>query len=167
MTDPAPPRLRRAPTSHIPRTLALLARRGWTAQVVERRIPFNHVTVDLWGCIDLLAMHPERGIMGVQVCAAASHATRRTKALAEPRLATWLASGGAMAIWSWAKRGAAGERALWELREERIVLIDMQVAPGPAIPNQRQLERAERAERRAAKRPQTRLRLGPPTVSEF
>ncbi len=52
MTAPAPcddaavaPRRR---VSHIPRALAELARRGYVAGVVERRIPFNHVTLKLF-----------------------------------------------------------------------------------------------------------------------
>jgi hypothetical protein len=99
------------------RTLAECKRRGWTAQVVERRVPFHHTTIDLFGCIDIVALLPG-GIAGIQTCAGASHAARRTKSLAEPRLALWLARGGKFSIWSWSKRGARGKRKVWTLREE-------------------------------------------------
>jgi len=155
VTDDPEPAKRRKPTSHIPRTLKLYADRGWTAQVVERRIPFNHVTIDLWGCLDVIAMHPTHGIVGIQVSAATDHARRRDKMLAEPRMATWLAAGGQAVLCSWALR-KVGKGGRWEPREQAILLADMQVTAGPAIPTARQLATRERRE---ARRAQLRIRL--------
>ncbi len=101
------------------RTIAECKRRGWTAAIVERRIPFKNVTIDLFGCIDIVALTPD-GILGIQACAGSSHATRRTKALAEPRLSAWLGAGARFEVWSWAKRGDAGKRKLWTLRAEAV-----------------------------------------------
>jgi hypothetical protein len=101
------------------RTLAECKKRGWTAGIVERRIPYRPISIDLFGCIDIVAI-TSTGIMGIQACAGASHAARRTKALAEPRLATWLGAGARFAVWSWSKRGERGKRKLWALREEEI-----------------------------------------------
>ncbi len=101
------------------RTLAECKRRGWTAAVVERYNPHARVRVDLFGVIDLVAITPG-GILGIQACAGSSHSARREKILSEPRVALWLKAGGLLAVWSWAKRGARGERKLWQLREESI-----------------------------------------------
>ena len=107
------------------RTLAECKRRGWTAQVVERRIPFNNVTIDLFGCIDIVAIMGT-SLVGIQACAGSSHAARRTKALAEPRLCAWLAAGARFEIWSFSKRGARGKRKMWQLRAESLTVADCQ-----------------------------------------
>lgn len=101
------------------RTLKECKRRGWTAQVVERWVPFARRRVDLFGCIDLVALTPN-GILGIQACAGSSHAARLAKANAEPRLSAWRDAGGLFAVWSWAKRGAKGKRKRWALREEAV-----------------------------------------------
>lgn len=111
------------------RSLAFCRRRGMTAQVVERWNPYARVRHDLFGCIDIVAcVAPgfappgiRNGILGIQACAAASHAARRAKAMAEPRLRQWLDAGGQFEIWSWGKKGARGKRKLWELRREALV----------------------------------------------
>lgn len=112
------------------RTLAKLRAEGWTAAVVERWNPHVRIRQDLGGGIDVLAWKPRCGlhwpaqILGVQACAGSGHAAHRAKLLAEPRMAIWLAAGGRLEIWSWAKRGARGERKLWECRVEVLRLSD-------------------------------------------
>jgi len=103
------------------RSLAECRRRGWLAAVVERWNPHAKVRQDLFGCIDILAVTPT-GPLGIQACAGASHAARRTKALSEPRLTTWLGAGCTFAVWSWSKRGSRGKRKQWALREEFILV---------------------------------------------
>ena len=104
------------------RTLAELRRRNWKAHgVVEQVVPRTFIKRDFLGVIDLIAVTPD-GILGVQVTSGTNHAARRTKALAEQRLQLWLEAGGRFAIWSWSKRGAAGKRKQWALREEAITL---------------------------------------------
>lgn len=105
------------------RTLAECRRRGWIAQVVEKWNPHARIRQDLFGCIDVLAIAPS-GLLGIQACAGASHAARRTKALAEPRLRAWLDAGARFEVWSWAKRGARGKRKTWTLREEAVTFAD-------------------------------------------
>lgn len=100
------------------RTLAECKRRGWTAGIVERRLT-RFVTQDFLGCIDIIAITPD-GLVGIQATSGANHAARVSKALAEPRLATWLAPGRTFAVWSWSKQGGCGKRKLWTLREESI-----------------------------------------------
>ena len=101
------------------KSLAECRERGWTCQVVERWIPQARRRIDFLGVIDIIAL-TGTGILGIQACAGASHAARRTKAMALPGLRAWLECGGVFAIWSWSKRGARGKRKVWTLREERI-----------------------------------------------
>jgi len=117
-----------SPTS---RTLALLRKEGWTAEVTERWNPHSKTRKDLGGGIDVLAWHAgsKHGhfpgeIMGVQACAGASHATRKTKLLKEPKMALWLCARGRLEVWSWSKKGARGKRKLWEVRREELKLAD-------------------------------------------
>ena len=103
------------------RSLEFARRQGWLVDVVERWIAPARIRKDLFGCIDLVVL-TDAGILGVQACAGASHAARREKALAEPRLRRWLEAGGAFEVWSWAKQGPRGERKVWTLRREPIEL---------------------------------------------
>lgn len=102
------------------RTLRRLRELGFTAAVVERRIPGRFITIDLFGVADIVAMYPGFGILLVQTTSGANHAARRNKAMAEPRLQTWLECGGRFELWSWAKQGERGRRKLWTLRREEI-----------------------------------------------
>jgi hypothetical protein len=103
------------------RTLAECRRRGWEADIVERRV-HRFVTKDFLGCIDIIAITPD-GFLGIQACAGASHAARASKCRQQPRLATWFDRGAQVAVWSWSKRGGIGKRKLWQLREEYIVPV--------------------------------------------
>lgn len=93
---------------------------GWTAQVVEKWIPQARRRVDLFGCIDMIVLDGQQGPIGVQACAGSSHAARMKKALAEPRLQTWLNSGARFEVWSWAKQGKRGKRKVWTCRREPV-----------------------------------------------
>ena len=112
-------------TSPTQRTLAEARKLGMTVQVVERWNQFAHVRVDLFSVIDIVAMMPGIGIMGIQACARSSHAARRAKCLHEPKLRTWLESGGRFEVWSWARMGKAGCRKLWQCWREEIRVADM------------------------------------------
>lgn len=111
-----------AKTSPTSRTLQELKRLGFAAQVVERWNAFAKKRIDLFGIIDVVAIKPGVGIIGIQATSGTNHAARRTKSLAEPRLRLWLESGGRFEVWSWAKQGARGARKLWELRREEITV---------------------------------------------
>ncbi len=108
------------------RTLAHLRKRGHDAAIVEKWNPHAKVRQDLFGCIDLLVMDSLPGALGIQACAGASHAARRTKALAEPRLKRWLERGERFEVWSWSKRGPRGKRKLWQLRRDEVTLADLE-----------------------------------------
>jgi hypothetical protein len=118
--------LRMTPTA---RTLTALRRAGWTAAVVERRLPRCFTTVDLFGCIDIVAIRSDRpGVLGVQTTTRSNQAARLTKALAVPELCTWLQAGNTFWIYGWAKVGARGKRKLWEVATREVTLADLQLA---------------------------------------
>ncbi len=118
-----------SPTS---RTLELLRKEGWTAQVVERWNPHSKTRLDLFGGIDVLACKPLEGlhmisgrnVLGVQACAGASHSCRKAKLLSEKKMAIWLAAGGRLEVWSWSKRGPRGKRKTWTVRREPITFAN-------------------------------------------
>lgn len=115
------------------RTLSEAANLGYEAEVVEKTI---HVPGgrtfkrDLFGVIDVLAVSATE-TLGIQASSGDHHAHRRDKALAEKRLAIWLAlPGRRFEIWTFAKRrtlgltkaGKRGRRKVWTLRREEITL---------------------------------------------
>jgi hypothetical protein len=57
----------------------------------------------------------DKGLMGIQATTASNLSARVTKALAEPRLFTWLAAGNRFLAHGWAKKGARGARKLWRV----------------------------------------------------
>lgn len=107
------------------RCLAALRAMGATAEVVERRLPIpgKFVTQDLFGFLDILALLGPN-LIGVQCTSGANHAARKKKILAESRAKKWLAAGGLIEIWSYAKQGATGEAKRWVCRKEAIVAED-------------------------------------------
>ena len=106
------------------RSLAHLRAEGYQAQVVERRNPHSKTLLDLFGVIDIIGAHPEKGIIGVQATTGPHVAARRTKSLDEPRLMVWLLAGGTYEIWGWSLQGPRGKRKAWTLRRSPIVLSD-------------------------------------------
>jgi len=124
-----------SPTS---RTLAFLKSHGWTAGVVERRLPipvkpgekpspFNKRTVDLHNIIDIVCNKPlapdgSGGVLGVQVTSQANVSARVAKIKAEPRAVTWLKSGALLECHGW-KLDKAARR--WRCRITPIRLADL------------------------------------------
>jgi len=120
-------------TSPTQRTMAELKDIGFAAGIVEKRVPKRpNITIDLFNCIDIVAIKEGVGILGVQATTGPNHAARRAKAVAEPRLKTWLLCGGRFEIWSWSKKGACGKRKLWALRRDELFAHDIGTS-GPAM----------------------------------
>lgn len=97
-------------TSPTARTLAMLRRSGYAADVVERWIPMAQaagddrpgIKRDFLGFADVLGVR--RGVTGVLAVQATTKAhipdrLRRVKSRAELR--TWLAAGNAFEVWGW------------------------------------------------------------------
>ena len=106
------------------RSLAACRKEGLICAVVEKWNPHSKTRHDLFGLFDLLVLDPESDsdgrIYGIQVCAGASHAARKAKMLAEPRLEIWKSAGGKAVIHSWTKKGPRGKRKMWSLRTETL-----------------------------------------------
>ena len=133
------------PTTPTSRTLERLRKEGWTCQVVERHKPmpagkvrdrqgrermafFLTTRVDLFGCIDIIAIRGNE-TLGVQsTSGSAHHAHRMHKIKAEPRMAEWVAGGRRLEIWTWrqvTKYKQSGEKAKrkgWEPRIEAVTI---------------------------------------------
>jgi hypothetical protein len=104
-------------TSPTQRSLAKLRGDGWTCAVVEHWNQFAHIRLDLFGCIDIVAVRVGNiGVLGVQATSGSNVSARVTKIKAEARAGIWLAAGNKLQVWGWAKVGARGERKLWSCR---------------------------------------------------
>jgi hypothetical protein len=99
------------------RSLDLLRRQGWTAGVVERHIQQIHVTIDLFGFIDLLALR-DTSCLAVQATSRSNLAARVKKSAAAEHLPKWLAiPGHRFECWGWVLQGRAGTRKRWLLHQ--------------------------------------------------
>lgn len=93
------------------RTLKHLRAAGYVADVVEKRLPRVHVTKDLFGFIDVLAVR-EAEVLGVQATSGSNVAARIAKINAHENWPTVRASGLRVVVHGWAKR-----KGRWTLRE--------------------------------------------------
>jgi hypothetical protein len=135
-------------TSPTQRTLEALRAQGHLADIWERWISFHGrvgpipgVRKDGFGFVDLVYLDLIRGaIVGVQACAGASLADRRTKILTECAAAAqiWLRCHGHIEMWAWRKvkleRG--GKAMRWQPRVVEITLADFGAAEGASFGGQ-------------------------------
>jgi len=108
------------------RTLRQLRQEGRICGIVERFNRFGGefgIRQDLFGFIDLIALDPIKGIIGVQCCGRSGHAEHKRKILENEFAPEWIKAGGKIEIWSWGKqklrRGSKAER--WKPKIEEIV----------------------------------------------
>jgi hypothetical protein len=97
---------------------------------VEKWIPQTKRRVDLFGCIDIVAIGAI-GCVGIQATSTGNMASRVTKSTTDcaEALTAWLKAQNTFEVWGWAKRGAVGKRKLWTLRIIEIRLIDGFLVP--------------------------------------
>ncbi len=109
------------------RSLIHLRSTGYTAGVVEKWIQQTKQRQDLFGCIDILAIRPDKlGSLGIQCTSQHNVGERVKKACAEPRMRTWLLAGNRLEVWGWAKK-----KLRWKLTRRVIQLRDLaEVANG-------------------------------------
>lgn len=113
------------------RTIRALRDQGMVCGIVERFNPYvgpHGIRQDLFGCIDIIALDPERGVIGVQSCGQ-DFAGHRRKMLEErcQEVTDWLATPGTVfEVWGWRKlklkRG--GKAMRWRPRLARITIED-------------------------------------------
>jgi len=106
-------------TSATQRTIRELRNRGLVCAIVEKWSQFvgpRGVRQDLFGIVDVLALDPARGFVGVQSCATSfsEHYRKMVDERAEQCL-DWLGTpGGWLELWGWRKvklrRGSLAER---------------------------------------------------------
>ena len=113
------------------RTLRALRAQGSIVGSVERWNPHvgsHGIRQDLFGFIDLIALDPERGIIGIQSCGQAfsQHINKILDSDCTQAAIEWLRCGGKIEVWGWRKvklkRG--GKAKVWKPRIREIVWED-------------------------------------------
>ena len=96
------------------RSLEELRKRGYRfVDIVEQRIPHCMITRDLWGCIDILALHEEHGVLAVQATSGSNVAARIDKITESGVLPLMLKWGFKVVVHGWRKNS----EGRWVLRE--------------------------------------------------
>jgi len=89
------------------RTLKALREMGVVADIVERWVQFGPgkggVRKDFLGIIDVIAICPRRGVVGIQICDGSSFAAHKKKMMESPNAKIWLSSGCDLELWGWRK----------------------------------------------------------------
>jgi len=110
-------------TSPTQLSLKKLRKSGYMCAIVEKYNHFVKIRQDLFGFIDILAVHPnKKEILGIQACTdTGGHMSKhKMKVKNNKKLNIWLKSGGMFEIWAWAKKGKKGKRKLWVLRTAKL-----------------------------------------------
>lgn len=117
-------------------TLKTLRDVGLACDVAEKW--HRGVRKDLFGFVDVVALHPERGFLGLQVTTASS-ASARMRKMREERLSEvllWLGTpGGVIELWGWRKLkrrkkdGRLGKAVFWSPKIWQ-VHVGERAAPG-------------------------------------
>lgn len=86
------------------RSIELLKVQGYTPRVVEHWNHYAKIRQDLFGFIDIVALHPDRqGLLGVQTTTADNMNKRVEKALQIDACKLWLACGNRVEFHGWKK----------------------------------------------------------------
>lgn len=107
----------------------------WYPWKVERWIERAKKRLDLYGCIDVLAVRPGLPLLGIQSCANSSVAAhlekiRNLEGPSREAIAIWLDQGLGLEVWGWAKKGPAGKRKTWQVRRVEVLPEDVYVESG-------------------------------------
>ncbi len=115
--------------SPVQRTLRALKEQGREAAVVEKWNAYageHGKRIDLFGIIDLIALDPVRGVIGIQCCAGSgysAHYRKLTEEMAQSTL-NWLRTPGTkLEIWAWrrVKLHFGGKAVRWQARVKEIM----------------------------------------------
>ena len=99
------------------RTLALMRRSGYLAAVVESWLPYANRRRDLFGCFDVLAVHPvRREMVLIQTTTAGHLAHRLAKVKAAAELPGLLAAGCKVQVHGWKRQGTRWHVKVVEMR---------------------------------------------------
>lgn len=96
--------------------------------VINPRHPGGGFRKDLFGFIDVEALDPERGIIGIQSCGSnfAGHYKKITDSECTENVIEWLKCGGKLELWGWrkVKLNRGGKAMRWKPRIQEITLED-------------------------------------------
>lgn len=99
------------------RALKHLREMGYQAQVVEKWNAFAKIRIDLFGCIDIVAVRPGVPVLGVQCTSHSNISSRVEKSLVLGQM--WLSTGHAqLEVWAWRK-----------LKGQKSLQLDRRVIP--------------------------------------
>lgn len=107
-------------------SLKRLRREGWRCAITENWNPAVKRRIDLYGCIDILAVRLY-DTLAVQTTSASNVASRRTKILQNVHLPALLAAGWLIEIHGWS-RTPAGSLALTRIPITTDLLVDFRAA---------------------------------------
>lgn len=120
------------------RTIRELKNNGRKCAIVEKWNPHvgpHGIRQDLWGIIDVLALDPEQGVIGIQCCAGSGFSAHWRKITEERAQDTidWLQTPGTrLELWAWRKvklkRG--GKAEVWRPRVKEICVGDVEGSQG-------------------------------------
>ncbi len=118
------------------RTLRALREQGLVCAIVEKWNPYggsHGIRQDLFGIIDVLALDPQRGVVGVQSTGNdfAGHLRKLTEDRAQECL-DWLSTPGTtLELWAWRKVKAqrGGKLLIWQPRVQVFTQADFQPRP--------------------------------------
>jgi len=117
-------------------TIKWLEAAGWTADIVEYRIPKTWITRDLFGCIDILAVHPEKKIIGGFQATADSVVRGKTcrsnglarlrKLLTSEKAKLFVQSGGRLSLVVWSEQTDQHGDVTWQPTVSVVTLEDFE-----------------------------------------
>jgi len=115
------------------RTIRELKNNGRVCATVEKWNPHvgpHGIRQDLFGIIDVLALDPEKGVVGIQCCAGSGFSNHLKKITEERAQETqdWLETPGtSLELWAWrkVKKVRGGRAVVWRPRIKEITLEDL------------------------------------------
>jgi hypothetical protein len=115
------------------RTIRELKNQGRVCAIVEKWNQYagpHGIRQDLFGIIDVLALDPDRGVVGVQACAGSGFSAHYRKLTEERAQETkdWLSTPGtSLELWAWrkVKLKPKGKAEVWKPRVKQITIEDV------------------------------------------
>ena len=109
------------------KTLRYLREQGLIVDKAERFNPYAGkfgIRQDLFGFIDLIALDPQEGIIGIQSTSGNQHSKHRKAIIENENVEEWLKCGGKIWLISWSKKKIKrdGKALRWFPRVEKITL---------------------------------------------
>lgn len=98
------------------RTLKYLREKGYVCAVTEHWNAFAKIRQDLFGFIDILALHEAKRIVGIQCTTGANMAARIDKIKAIPEAVSWALATGRIYVIGWRKLKGKEKKATWQPR---------------------------------------------------